>query len=290
LRRAINAVGVKLDGRRVKASHHVQTGQQVSIVLPEVPRLGPLPEHIPLSVIYEDELLAVIDKPPGMVVHPGRGHWEGTLASALRYYFDTLSEAGGPTRPGIVHRLDRDTSGCILIAKDDITHHRLCDQFEHRTVEKTYLALVVGEPDHDRDWIDLPIGVHPYQREKMAVRHDHASSKPAQSFYEVIERLRGYSLVKITPKTGRTHQIRVHLASIGCPVLCDRFYGGRALLTVADLSGDPADATPLLERQALHAQKLVITHPGTGQRIEFEAPLPADMTRTLALLRHRAGK
>ncbi|MBS0209710.1 MAG: RluA family pseudouridine synthase [Planctomycetes bacterium] len=290
LRRAINAVGVKLDGRRVKASHHLRTGQQVSIVVPEVPRLGPLPEDIPLDVLYEDEVMAVINKPAGMVVHPGRGHWDGTLASALRHYFEQLSQTAGPTRPGIVHRLDRDTSGAILIAKDDIAHSLLSDQFEQRTVDKTYFAIVAGEPDRDRDWIDLPIGVHPYQREKMAVRHDHATSRPAQTFYEVVERLHGFAAVRLTPKTGRTHQIRVHLASIGCPVLCDRYYGGRASLRVCDVLPGSTDESPLLERQALHAQSIAIDHPTRGNRLTFNAPLPADLEATLTVLRQRQGK
>jgi len=290
LRRTINAVGVKLDGRRVKASHHLRTGQQVSIVIPEVPRLGPLPEDIPLDVLYEDEVMAVVNKPAGMVVHPGRGHWDGTLASALRHYFEQLSQTAGPTRPGIVHRLDRDTSGAILIAKDDIAHSLLSDQFEQRTVDKTYFAIVAGEPDRDRDWIDLPIGVHPYQREKMAVRHDHATSRAAQTFYEVVERLHGFAAVRLTPKTGRTHQIRVHLASIGCPVLCDRYYGGRASLRVCDVLPKSADESPLLERQALHAQSIAIDHPTRGNRLTFNAPLPADLEATLAVLRQRTSQ
>src|SRR5690606_35940532 len=161
-------------------------------------------------------------KPPGMVVHPARGHWSGTMTSALQYHFDNLSEVGGAARPGIIHRLDRDTSGAIVIAKNDPTHMAIAMQFELRQVEKEYFAVVRGVPDLDRDIVDLPIGAHPHSREKMAIRRDHATSKAAQTFYEVQERFTpvGYATVKLLPKTGRTHQIRLHLAHIGCPVLC----------------------------------------------------------------------
>jgi 23S rRNA pseudouridine1911/1915/1917 synthase len=286
LRRAINATGVKVNGLRVKASHRLRAGDRISLVLPESVREGPQPEEIPLDILYEDAWLAAINKPPAMVVHPGKGNWSGTLTSALQFHFDTLSDVGGPTRPGIVHRLDRDTSGVIVVAKNDQAHLRLASQFENRTVEKEYFAIVAGQPNLDRDWIDLPIGLHPQHRERMAIRRDDPDSRPAQSFYEVVERFDGFAAVRILPKTGRTHQIRVHLASIGCPVLCDRQYGGRALLTRGELRRRPTeDAAPLLERQALHARRLKIAHPETGQPLEFVAPLPADLERALAALR-----
>jgi 23S rRNA pseudouridine1911/1915/1917 synthase len=285
LRRAINAAGVQVDGKRVKAAHRLRPGERVTLVLPELPREGPQPENIPLDVLYEDEWMAAINKPPGMVVHPGRGHWAGTLAAALQFHFDQLSQMGGPTRPGIVHRLDRDTSGVIVVAKHDQAHQALAEQFAARTTEKEYFAIVAGQPDHDRDTIDLPIGVHPYQREKMAIRRDDPSSRPAQSFYEVRERFDGFAAVTITPKTGRTHQIRLHLASIDCPVLCDRLYGGRARVTRGELLRRGEDADVLLERQALHARRLRINHPASGQPLEFIAPLPDDLQRMLELLR-----
>lgn len=284
LRQVINAAAVKVDGKRVKASHRVAAGEKISIVLPELPREGPEPADIPLDVLYEDAALAAINKPPGMVVHPGKGNWRGTLASALQFHFDRLSSLGGPTRPGIVHRLDRDTSGVIVVAKNDRAHKSLADQFEARTVTKEYFAIVSGQPDRDRDLIDLPIGFHPHQREKMAVRANHPESRPAQSFYEVIERFDGFSTVRILPKTGRTHQIRVHLAAIGCPVLCDRAYGGRAELTRGELRRQPDDEV-LLDRQALHALRLVLTHPDSGQPLELVAPLPADLARVVDELR-----
>lgn len=291
LRRVINAAAVRVDGKRAKASLRLTAGQRVMVVSPELllTRQGPEPENIPLSILYEDDWLAAIDKPPGMVVHPAKGHWSGTLTSALTFHFDQLSGVGGPTRPGIVHRLDRDTSGAIVVAKHDRAHHALAEQFEHRTVEKEYFAIVAGEPNLDRDLIDLPIGLHPYQREKMAVRRD-AQGRSAQTFYEVVERFDGYAAVRATPKTGRTHQIRVHLASIGCPVLCDRLYGGRAKITLGELRRQVDEELPLLERQALHALRLKLAHPGSGEPLEFHAPLPDDLTRVLAALRaHRSG-
>jgi 23S rRNA pseudouridine1911/1915/1917 synthase len=285
LHRAINAVGVKVDGHRAKASHRLRAGDHVTMVLPELPRVGPVPEDIPLDVIFEDAEIAVINKPPAMVVHPGKGHWQGTLTSALAFHFENLSAAGGPSRPGIVHRLDRDTSGVMVVAKTDSSHMRLAEQFENRTTEKEYFAIVVGVPDRDRDLIDLPIGPHPNHREKMAVRRGHPDSRESQTFYEVIERFAGFAALKVLPKTGRTHQIRLHLAHIGYPVLCDRLYGGRARLTRGELSRDPSDEELVLDRQALHARRLKIVVPTSGQSMDFVAPLPADLTRTLDELR-----
>lgn len=284
LRRVINAAGVQVDGQRTKASHRLRPGERVAIVLPEIARPGPVPENIPLEILYEDESLAAINKPPGMVVHPAKGHWSGTLTSALQYHFEQLSTSGGPLRPGIVHRLDRDTSGVIVVAKHDRAHHRLAEQFERRTIEKEYFALVAGQPDLDRDSIDLPIGLHPYAREKMAVRRHDPSGRPAQSFYEVLARFDGFASVRIVPKTGRTHQIRVHLASIGCPVLCDRQYGGRARITRGEIRRLAEDTEVLLDRQALHASRLRLAHPDSGEPLEFEAPLPHDLGGVLAAL------
>ena len=285
LRRAISAGGVQVDGRGAKPAYRLKPGQRVSMVLPELPREAPRAENIPIEILYQDEWMAAINKPPGMVVHPARGHWSGTLASALQYHLGQLSGVGGPTRPGIVHRLDRDTSGVILVARTDQAHSRLATQFEQRTIEKEYFALVCGQPNLDRDLIDRPIGVHPHQREKMAIRHDSTLSRPAQSFYEVTERFDGFAAIRILPKTGRTHQIRVHLSHIGCPVLCDRQYGGRAEITRGEIRRDPSDTLVLLDRQALHARRLQFSHPKTGERMELEAPLPADLQGVLDELR-----
>lgn len=285
LRKAINAAGVRVDGRREKAAHKLRAGETITVVLPELAREGPRPENIPLNILYEDDALAAIDKPPGMVVHPGKGHWAGTLTAALQFHFDQLSTAGGPTRPGIVHRLDRDTSGVIVVAKNDRVHMHLARQFEKRTVEKEYFAVCAGTAELDRDTIDLPVGLHPHQREKMAIRREHATSRHAQTYYEVAERFDGFTAIRVLPKTGRTHQIRLHLANIGCPVLCDRLYGGRAQITRGEITRDPADTEVLLARQALHARRLKIEHPTTGEPIEFIAPVPADIEGVLTALR-----
>lgn len=292
LRRVISAGGVKVDDRGGKPAYRLKVGQRVSIMLPEIPRETPRPENIALSVLYEDEHIVVIDKPPGMVVHPARGHWSGTLASALQFHFGpTLSAAGGLNRPGIVHRLDRDTSGVILVARTDLAHNKLAKQFAARSIQKEYFALVSGCPPLDRDLIDCPIGFHPRVREKMAIRPDDEESRPAQTFYEVVERFQGFAAVRAQPKTGRTHQIRVHLHHIGCPVLCDRQYGGRAEITRGEIRRDPADELVLLDRQALHARRLQFQHPATGETLAIEAPLPADIVATLEeLRRYRAAK
>lgn len=292
LRRVIAAGGVRIDDEtNGKPSYRLKPGQRLRVVLPEIPREAPRPENIPLDVLYEDDWLAVVNKPPGMVVHPARGHWSGTLASALQYHFGgRLSTAGGPTRPGIVHRLDRDTSGAILVAKHDQAHARLAAQFRDRTVAKEYFALVSGSPERDRDVIDCPIGMHPTHREKMAIRRDDTTSRPAETFYEVIERFDGFAAVRASPKTGRTHQIRVHLNHVGCPVLCDRQYGGRSCITRGEIRRDPDDALVLLDRQALHAWRIEFTHPDTAELVRIEAPLPDDMAAVLAELRsHRVG-
>lgn len=285
LRRAIAAGGVSVDGRGAKPAYRLKPGQLVRFQLPDLPREGPRPEAIPLDVLYEDQWLAAVNKPPGMVVHPARGHWSGTLASAIQYRFGPVSNVGGPTRPGIVHRLDRDTSGVILIARDNQAHAKLAAQFETRTIQKEYFAFVAGAPDRDRDLIDQPIGFHPQHREKMAIRRHDEGARHSQSVYEVLERFDGFAALLILPKTGRTHQIRVHLAHIGCPVLCDRQYGGRAEVTRGEIRRDPALTEVILARQALHARRLHLIHPHSGEPIEIEAPLPDDLRTVLAELR-----
>jgi 23S rRNA pseudouridine1911/1915/1917 synthase len=249
--------------------------------------MGSKAENIPLDILFEDEQLIAVNKPAGMVVHPAKGHWSGTLTAALSYHFENLSQVGGAERPGIVHRLDRDTTGVMLVAKTDQAHVKLNYQFEKRTVVKTYLAIVSPAPDRDRDWIRQPIGVHPYQREKMAIREGHPTSRAAETFFEVQERFTGFALVKAFPKTGRTHQIRLHLAHIGCPVLCDRLYSGRSKLETGKLDPNLPNQI-LLTRQALHAESICFKHPVSGQRMSIEAPLPADVSTTLDFLRqHR---
>jgi 23S rRNA pseudouridine1911/1915/1917 synthase len=285
MRKVISAGGVTVDGSGCKVSYRLKAGQRVSIVLPPMPAAGPNPENIPLDILYEDEFLLAVNKPPGMVVHPARGHWSGTLTSALAFHFQHLSQAGGAHRPGIVHRLDRDTSGVLVVAKTDPVHYALAEQFSERTTEKEYFAITAGVPDRDRDRIDQPIGIHPYQREKMAIRAGHCTSRDAATFYEVQERFDGFAAVRVLPKTGRTHQIRVHLAHAGIPVLCDKLYSGRSQITRGEIRRDLRDTELLLSRQALHAARIKLTHPETGVPIEFTAPLPADLELVLAELR-----
>lgn len=289
LQRAIGRGDVLVDGKKAKSSTRLKEGQSVVCQPIEEPVEGPIPEDIPLDLIYEDEHLVAINKPPAMVVHPAKGHWSGTLTAALAFHFESLSSIGGPTRPGIVHRLDRDTSGVILVAKTDQAHAALGQQFHDRTVEKEYAAIVTPEPDRDRDVIDKPIGDHPYQREKKAIRENHGSSRAAMSMYEVVERLNGFALITVRPKTGRTHQIRVHMAHVGYPVACDRLYSGRARLTVNDLNRD-GDETVVMERQALHAKKIAFDHPATGERIELECALPEDMRALMEAAKNRQLK
>ncbi len=286
LRRAVQEGAATVDGRTVKPSFRVQPGQRVEVVELDVPEEGPVPEPIALDVLFEDEHLVAINKPAGMVVHPARGHWSGTLTNALAHHFNQLSDAGGRHRPGIVHRLDRDTSGVILVAKSNRAHYALADLFQSREVTKEYLAVVAGEPDRDADRIVQPIGPHPYQREKMAIRRRHPKAREAETRFEVAERLGGFAVVRVLPRTGRTHQIRLHMAHIGCPVLCDRLYGGRSRLLRSDLF-DGGDATELLTRQALHAHRIALQHPLTRQPLDITAPLADDLRKLIALLRRR---
>ncbi len=321
--KAIEAGKVTVNETSAKPSYKIRAGDRIRFELPEPTHDLPVPEDIPLDILYEDEYLAVINKPFAMVVHPAKGHWSGTLVNALAFRFGQLPqseesgaqsaereapEKGGPStnalsaprsalscfrtpgdhRPGIVHRLDRDTSGVILIAKEEFTHRALSAQFERRKVFKEYLAITAGVLDRDSDYIEKRIGHHPNDRVKMAV-YDSAQEegKEACSFYEVLERFQGYSFCRIQPRTGRTHQIRVHLASIGCPVLADKMYSGRACLRLSDLVADldPTKDEVLMGRQALHASRLRFQHPRLGQVIAVEAPLPPEFEKTLAALR-----
>lgn len=294
IQRGISEGLAQVAGQPRKPSYKLRPNQTVDFQLPAPNAEAPRAEAIDLDLLYEDEVLAVVNKPPGMVVHPAKGHWSGTLASALVHHFEQLSAFGGAQRPGIVHRLDRDTSGVLVVAKTDQAHANLADQFQARTVKKEYVAIVSGCPDRDRDEIDFPIGDHPTQRERKALRADHRSSKEAQTFYEVEERFTGISVLRAFPRTGRTHQIRLHFAHIGCPVMCDKLYGGRSRLTAGELrrfcrnkqlAENHPEADVLLDRQALHAHRLCFSHPVSGEVREFAAPLPQDMEQVLLLLR-----
>ena len=279
---------VTVDGQDSKPSMPMRPGQKVSVELSSLESLrpeGPKAENIDLDIIFEDEHIIAINKPSGMVVHPAKGHWSGTLTAGLMFHFKNLSSVGGSHRPGIVHRLDRDTSGVIIVAKNDQAHTGLMRQFENRTVKKSYVAVVTPAPDRDRDKIEAPIGAHPYQREKMAIRSDHKSSKSARTFYEVVERIGRFAVVSAMPKTGRTHQIRVHLAHVGSPVLADRLYSGRSFVTEGWLKKGVDEGKRILERQALHARSIEFCHPHTGQPVSLTAPLADDISRLIKFLK-----
>ncbi len=296
IQKIIDADAVLVNGRIVKASYRVRPGDQVSIRLPDLPDTTPKPEDIPIEVVHEDEFLTVVNKPANMVTHPARGNWRGTLVNALQFHYDTLSTLAGEHRPGIVHRLDRDTTGLLVVVKNELAHRKLAVQFEQREVQKEYLALVYGVPDRHSDYIEQPIGFHPMSREKMAIRAVADGAREAVTFYEVEEKFRGFALVRCKPQSGRTHQIRVHLTHIGNPILADKMYSGRDRVTLGELRGherltpasEPADIT-LIDRQALHAHRLRFRHPITERELDLTAPLHKDMVVTLEALRtHRA--
>lgn len=279
---------ITVNGQPVKPSYSPSRGDRI---VAEVPmRLGEEvpPEDIPLDILYEDRWIVVVNKQPDLVVHPSRGHQTGTLVNALVHRFSQLSGVYGPLRPGIVHRLDRDTSGVILVIKDDAVHEQIARQFEEREVEKQYIAICEGRFELDSDLIDAPIGPHARHHDKMDVRQ--SVGKSARTIYEVVERLGPFTVVRCSPQTGRTHQIRVHLQSIGHPIVADSVYGRRDALYLSDLTGGehPPDEEPLLERQALHARRLTIRHPRLGRRITFEAPMPDDIMRAVEAMREHA--
>lgn len=287
IQKVIKAGLAQVNGRTARASTLLRAGDTVRIKIPPPAEHKALPEPIPLAIVYEDEHFIAINKQAGLLVHPARGHWTGTMINALLHHAaqtaGTLSTGSDPWRPGIIHRLDRDTTGIILVAKTDEAHWRLAGQFERRTIKKTYLAIIHGQPVLDQDLIDAPIGLHKDNREKMAVRRD--IGRPAQSVYTVIERFENFSLVELSPKTGRTHQLRVHMAFIGHPIVGDADYAGRTV-TYADLGAKSPDPQALImERQALHALRLQFVHPTHYKRMLLEAAMPEDMSNFLRLLR-----
>jgi len=255
--------------RDLRPSSTVHAGQVFAVELPAPVAAAPEPEALPLTVLYEDSDVVVIDKPAGMVVHPGAGHRSGTLVNALLHHVDDLSGIGGELRPGIVHRLDRGTSGVMIVAKHDRAHQELSRQFQDREVEKEYIALVWGVVQAGRR-IDAAIGRDPSNRQKMSTRARRARS--AVTRITKAEHLKGVSLLRVAIATGRTHQIRVHLGAIGHPIVGDAVYGGVHRRVANDLR-----AVQRLERPFLHAARLSFTHPADGRRMTFESPLPADL-------------
>jgi len=297
---AIKNGNVKVNDKIVKPSYKLSHKDKIDFIFPELPSKDILPEDIPLDIIYEDSNLIVLNKQADMIVHPARGNTHGTLVNALAYYVARhsslvdratghgsqvtgLSSGLGPFRPGIVHRLDKDTTGVMVATKNDIAQWKVAKQFERRQVKKTYLAIVHGTPELTADRISAPLGIHPRIREKYAIRPE--IGKEAITFYEVLEEFRGFSLLRLTPRTGRTHQIRVHLSYIKHPIVADDMYGGKLVYQWQLAEADPAPQEPIINRVALHASTLEFKHPTTGEMMKFEAPLPEDMQNLLDMLR-----
>jgi len=275
--RWIEADRVLINGEPCRASQKVAAGDEIRASAPDATESEVLPEPIPLVVVYEDSDLIVVDKPAGMVVHPAPGHSTGTLVNALLHHCDDLAGVGGVARPGIVHRLDRGTSGILVAAKTDDAHRQLSEQFHDHTIERVYRALVRGTPRADEGRVDLPIGRHPKDRKRMSVRG--TATREAHTAWRVERRFARsrHALLVVLPETGRTHQIRVHLASAGLPIVGDPVYG------------KSRGATPGIDRPALHAAVLGFTHPRSNQPMRFEAPLPADFAGLLESLERREG-
>jgi 23S rRNA pseudouridine1911/1915/1917 synthase len=257
----------------LRSSTAVHAGQVYAVDIPAPTAATPEPEAIPLRIVYEDEHLVVLDKPAGMVVHPAAGHSDGTLVNALLHHVKDLSGIGGELRPGIVHRLDRGTSGLMVVAKNDAAHQELSRQFSDREVEKEYVALVWGMVQSGKR-IDAPIGRDPGDRQKMSTRARRARN--AVTRVTAARHFKGVSLLKVAIATGRTHQIRVHLSAIGHPIVGDGTYGGVHRRTAANLR-----SVQRLERPFLHSARLAFTHPADGRRVEFDSPLPLDLQAVL---------
>lgn len=269
-RRLIDEGLVTVEGRRLKPAERLPAGVTVTVNIPPPEKLDLLPENIPLTIIYQDNDLIVLDKPAGLTVHPAPGHPSGTLVNALLAICPDLRGIAGTLRPGIVHRLDKDTSGLMVVAKNDRARQAIARQLQQREVHKSYLALVYGTPSPREGVIEAPIGRHPRNRKKMAVVE---GGRDAETRYRVREELPGYSLLEVEPVTGRTHQIRVHMAAIGHPVVGDATYGRRS---------------DIVRRQFLHAWRLEFAMPLSGRQVEFISPLPPDLREALERLR-RAG-
>jgi 23S rRNA pseudouridine1911/1915/1917 synthase len=272
----IDADRVRVGGTSRKSAYLLRAGERVEVELPPAIGAGIVPEALPLSVLYEDEDLLAIDKPAGMVVHPAPGARGGTVVNALAHRLGTLAGVGDPGRPGIVHRLDRETSGVLLVARRAAALEYLARQFRDRTIQKRYLAVVRGRLEPASGMIDRPVGRHPRERQRMSVRS--RRGRPALSRWTVLERFREATLIRLVPTTGRTHQLRVHLASLGHPILGDPVYGARR-------GGRVQVSGAVIRRQALHAEEIRFRHPTRGTEMAVRAPLPSDLQHLLAALR-----
>ena len=284
VRAAIDAGSVLVNGKKIKASHPIAPGEIIEVTLPHPPRSDARPEDIPLEIVYEDKQLLIVNKRAGMVTHPAFSNYTGTLVNALLHHCNALSKVNSETRPGIVHRLDKDTTGLMVVAKNDIAHHYLAKQFSRRTIEREYWAIVWGTFEKRKGTIEAALGRSKRDRKKVAVT---AGGKHAVTDYEVLKEFEYLSLLRLKLRTGRTHQIRVHLAHIGHPVFGDPTYGGRSHLW-GGLEGKKAQQAfnllKLIDRQALHAKTIGFVHPETKEAVKFDSELPADMQDVLGRL------
>lgn len=271
IQKLIKEGDVQVNGKPSKPNYAVEKGDEIRVCIPELKELEVIPQEIPFQIVYEDSDVIVVNKPQGMVVHPAAGNYEGTLVNALLYYCRDLSGINGVMRPGIVHRIDKDTSGLLMVAKNDLAHLGLAKQIKDHSLTRIYRAIVHGSVAEPAGIIDAPIGRHPVQRKKMAVVLK--NSKRAVTHYIVLERFDGYSYIEARLETGRTHQIRVHMSYLGYPVVGDPLYG-------------PKKGNFDLKGQALHAAVLGFNHPRTGKFLEFEAPLPEYFEELLEKLRN----
>ena len=275
VQRAIEEGNLTVNGAKKEKNYKAKAGDRLALILPPPTKSEALPEDLPIEIVYEDADLAVVNKPKGMVVHPAAGNPDGTLVNALLFRLDNLSGVGGVLRPGIVHRIDKNTSGLLMVAKNDDAHRSLSEQIKEHSFHRVYEAILVGNLKDDAGSVDAPIGRHPVKRKQMAVVPD---GRPARTDWRVIERYNGFCRVELTLYTGRTHQIRVHMAHLGHPVLGDTLYGG---------GKTPFERArkALICEQTLHARDLGFIHPRTGEYLEFSAPLPEYFDKIIMLLK-----